>query len=243
MSFILDALKKSERERQRQTGPALFEVKVAPPRNRFPMWAVVIGVLLVVNIGVVIWLLLRNPSKANESPEVLAANPPSVAAPVQAPPPQVTMPAPPPAEPSSNVFPMARNSEAPSLRENAPEPNVLNPDDYEPAREAPRRAASPPPQAAPPEEEAPATSEEPPPAQSGPKLPTYQDAVAQGLGVPEMHLDLHVYDPEPDKGFVLVNMQKLKAGDSFGPGVRVDRITPDGAVMTYRGVSFLLRQD
>ena len=36
MSFILDALKKSESDRQRQTGPALFEVKVAPPKARFP---------------------------------------------------------------------------------------------------------------------------------------------------------------------------------------------------------------
>src|SRR5205823_4881514 len=31
MSFILDALKKSESDRQRRSGPALFEVKVAPP--------------------------------------------------------------------------------------------------------------------------------------------------------------------------------------------------------------------
>ena len=33
MSFILDALKKSESDRQRQSGPALFEVKVAPQKN------------------------------------------------------------------------------------------------------------------------------------------------------------------------------------------------------------------
>ena len=34
MSFILDALKKSENERQKASGPALFEVKVAPPASR-----------------------------------------------------------------------------------------------------------------------------------------------------------------------------------------------------------------
>ena len=33
MSFILDALKKSETDRQRQNGPALFEVTVAPPKT------------------------------------------------------------------------------------------------------------------------------------------------------------------------------------------------------------------
>ena len=40
MSFILDALKKSETDRQRASAPALFEVKVATPRlekvGRFP---------------------------------------------------------------------------------------------------------------------------------------------------------------------------------------------------------------
>ncbi len=34
MSFILDALKKSEAERQRQTGPTLLEVRVTQPRRR-----------------------------------------------------------------------------------------------------------------------------------------------------------------------------------------------------------------
>jgi len=48
MSFILDALKKSESDRQRQSGPALFEVKVAPPRTGLPPWAMAVAALLVV---------------------------------------------------------------------------------------------------------------------------------------------------------------------------------------------------
>ncbi|HUO20030.1 MAG TPA: hypothetical protein VMU44_09685, partial [Steroidobacteraceae bacterium] len=60
MSFILDALKKSENDRQRQGGPALFEVKVAPPRSTLPPWAVAIAVLFVLNLAVVGWLLLRH---------------------------------------------------------------------------------------------------------------------------------------------------------------------------------------
>jgi general secretion pathway protein B len=67
MSFILDALKKSESDRQRQTGPALFEVKVAPPKARFPVWAVAIVALLVVNMIIVGWLLLRRPSRLDET--------------------------------------------------------------------------------------------------------------------------------------------------------------------------------
>src|SRR3954471_14504933 len=67
MSFILDALKKSETDRQRQTGPALFEVKVAPPKAGFPVWAIAIVVLLVINMVIVGWMLLRKSSKADES--------------------------------------------------------------------------------------------------------------------------------------------------------------------------------
>ena len=61
MSFILDALKKSENDRQRQSSPALFEVKVAAPRRRFPPWAIALGALFGVNILVLLWFLLRQP--------------------------------------------------------------------------------------------------------------------------------------------------------------------------------------
>ena len=60
MSFILDALKKSEAERQRQAGPALLEMRVVRPQRRMPVWLIVVGALLiVVNLGGLLWLLLR----------------------------------------------------------------------------------------------------------------------------------------------------------------------------------------
>jgi hypothetical protein len=76
MSFILDALKKSESDQQRQSGPALFEVKVAPPKSRFPVWAIAIVALLVVNMIIVGWMLLR---RASHGEDTNAANtPPAV---------------------------------------------------------------------------------------------------------------------------------------------------------------------
>jgi general secretion pathway protein B len=76
MSFILDALKKSETDRQRQNGPALFEVRVAPPRNGLPLWAIGLAVLLAVNLVIVAWVLLRRPA----STEVAGAPPTGQAA-------------------------------------------------------------------------------------------------------------------------------------------------------------------
>jgi hypothetical protein len=67
MSFILDALKKSESDRQRQSGPALFEVKVAPPKSGFPVWAIAIVALLVVNMMIVGWMLMRRASHGEDT--------------------------------------------------------------------------------------------------------------------------------------------------------------------------------
>src|SRR5579871_6672187 len=72
MSFILDALKKSETDRQRQNGPALFEVRMAPPKTGLPLWAIGLGGLLAVNLVIVAWVLLRRPS----TPDA-AATPPA----------------------------------------------------------------------------------------------------------------------------------------------------------------------
>ena len=62
MSFILDALKKAEAERQRQTGPTLLEVRVTPPRRRIPLWTLVIGALLGVNMLLLLVFVLRRPA-------------------------------------------------------------------------------------------------------------------------------------------------------------------------------------
>src|SRR5262249_28889037 len=64
MAFILGALKKAGSDRQRPNGPPLFEVRVAPPRTRLPLWAIAIALLLLVNLGIVMWLLLRHQTHA-----------------------------------------------------------------------------------------------------------------------------------------------------------------------------------
>jgi general secretion pathway protein B len=246
MSFILDALKKSESERQRQTGPALFEVRRAPPRNRFPLWAVIIGVLLVINLGVVVWLLVGSSSKRAAANQTAAATAPAAVTPT----PQPAAPLPPPAAGNSNMpyvdprSASARNvppDEEADYREPAPrddvrEEGMLNPDDYEPAREP----ANPPARAAANQQEEPARR---PRNTSG--LPSYQDVLAMpGMNVPPLRLDLHVYDPKPDASFVFLNMQKLKQGETLAQGgVQVDRITPEGAVLSFRGVQFVLPRE
>ena len=59
MSFILDALKKSEVERQRQSVPGLMDTGPPLRRARFPVWAIALAALLAVNLAVLIIVLAR----------------------------------------------------------------------------------------------------------------------------------------------------------------------------------------
>ncbi|MEE8539784.1 MAG: hypothetical protein V3S54_08205, partial [Woeseiaceae bacterium] len=59
MSFILDALKKSETERQRQNAPGFADVPDGADPPRAPRWLWVLGGLLAVNLIVVTGMMLR----------------------------------------------------------------------------------------------------------------------------------------------------------------------------------------
>src|SRR5580700_5675943 len=137
MSFILDALKKSESDRQRQSGPALFEVKVTPPRPRFPYWALALAVLLVINIAVGAWVFLRRapPAEAPNQAAVSTASTGAQSAPSQAAvaasqstpaaAPIVIAPAAPATPSTGRPEPVLSNSETKDASQ--------NPDDYAPA--------------------------------------------------------------------------------------------------------------
>ena len=250
MSFILDALKKSESDRQRQGGPALFEVKVAAPRSALPPWAIAIAVLFAANLGVVLWLLLRH-SGAGAPAAPAASAAPAVAA-VAATPPASAAPRAPAAGPAASPVanePAAGDedslptvidathsrrsaaADAPGVaaapRRNGAGPS-LNPDDYAPAAEAPPETASP-------------SGRVKRGTEDG--VPLYQQlATAPGAQLPQLRLDLHAYADRPADRWVLINMHRMREGDSLPEGVHVDRITPSGAVLSYQGSQFLLTQ-
>lgn len=248
MSFILDALKKSESDRQRQNGPALFEVRVAPPRTRLPLWAIAIALLLVVNLGVALWMLLRHQghAAADAAPPTAAASAPMVpggtALPVVAastPAPQSAAPAaalpgtssaaapPAAASAATQAAPASAPNTAADAGDSSGAPQTANAEDYAPAQEQPasgigshvRRGTA-----------------------SG--VPLYQDlSTAPGAQLPQLRLDLHVFAARPEDRFVLINMHKLREGDTLPEGVRVDSITPEGAVLTFNGSKFLLPRE
>ncbi len=213
MSFILDALKKSETERQRADTPALYEVKMAPARQRVATWLIVLAALLVINIVVLSVVLLRG--NRSGAPAVEANTPPTPApagvspsaAPVPAASPPVLAPTP----------ALTGLSSAPDTATSAPA--VANEDDV-PAADPSRRFAG---------------------SAGSDQVPSYEQvSAASGANLPELKLDLHAYASNPADRFVFLNGVNLTEGQTSPAGVRVETITPDGAILSWHGTRFFL---
>ena len=270
MSFILDALRKSEHERQRQTGPALAEVPVAAPKPRSNVWATGAIALLLVNLVVIGVLLIRKAAREPEATVPAAMPAPTQAAPAAtAPAPaQVTMTqtvpsgtaaAPPPMlQPARSAGPPAEGSRNSLEDEMSEGPPMLDP---QMAADAAAPPAGPPAVTRAPSgrgsvvyESLPASAAvgaqqyaAPPQSRTasqsaGPKLPTADEVTAAG-GVPALNLDLHVYSTKPTERMVFVNSRKYREGDTLQEGPVVQTITPDGAILEFRGSRFLLSKD
>lgn len=221
MSFILDALKKSEAERQRQSGPALMEVRLMPPRRRFPLWWIGLGVLLGGNLWLLLWLGLRTPTPAASvpapaaAPATTAAIAPAVVTPAAA---TLTTPpasevAPPPAAAASFNAPAANGADIDDVATD-------NPSDLEPARAVNSGGTR--------RETAPQT------------LRSYSEMSGN---LPDLRLDLHVYAIKPADRYALINMHKVREGEVLPEGPRVNEITRDGVVLEYHGDEFLLGRE
>jgi general secretion pathway protein B len=108
VSFILDALRKSEHERQRAAVPGLSQVPLAAPQPQMPRWALgVIGMLIaaVLALGGAWWQTARGPAES-------AASAPTVERRVELPPPPSRGAAPQQAAPSR---PFTQEDTGPSL--------------------------------------------------------------------------------------------------------------------------------
>jgi general secretion pathway protein B len=270
MSFILDALRKSEHARQRETGPGLAEIPVAAARPKKNLWATAAVVLLLVNLLAVGVLLLRR-AQQNDAPATtvstastgtsVAPSPTDtgIAAAATAQPslvaadtgPVTQGAAPPRAAPAAAAE--SRNPLADEVGAGIPEPSLQAAasavPDGPPAvtRQGSARPGSvvyaPVPEAEDPPYVAPvpARSAAAPPA-SAPAMPGADEVIARG-GVPPLHLDLHVYANEPQQRFVFINSRKYREGDTLAEGPVVEQITTEGAVLNFRGSRFKLSND
>lgn len=221
MSFILDALKKSEIERQRQSAPGLMDTRMTRRQGGLPVWALLLGALLGVNCVVLLVLLMRNGATASlPAPARHAA-----------------------AEANASADPAPHFSPLDSTPVYAPEIPVAGATgaagdgaaNHLPASHAavplPRPLHRPDPVLS--GEDAVSENEE--------VLPSISEINLTGAdALPELHLDVHVYATKPADRFVYINMRKYREGALLQEGPVVERIRRDGAVLNFHGVRFLL---
>jgi general secretion pathway protein B len=228
MSFILDALKKSETERQRADTPALYEMKMAPARPRLATWLIVLVALLVINIVVLSVVLLRGNRTSASQADASGAGTPAAAAVGPGAQPAANQPA-----TAASAAPSAVPGTVPAASAAAsaqpPDSATGTPaganDDDAPAVDATRTAAG---------------TRASGGADSA-DVPTYEQAAsAPGANLPELKLDLHAYASNPADRFVFLNAVNLKEGQTSPTGVRVESITPDGAILSWQGTRFFL---
>lgn len=220
MSFILDALKKSEAARQRQMTPGLIEPGFKAPRRGLPLWAIALLILLGINLIVLSVILVGRATRAsNEAAATPAAAPASTSTPAPAP-----KPAPAPA-----AKPFSPMDDSPV---DAPE-IPLTPAGSAAALARRRSAAPPAPSAQ--------LRPRPRPVEDEEILPTIDALNLRGAdALPPLHLDVHVYATNPADRFVYINSHKYAEGSMLREGPTVERIRRDGVVLNYHGIRFLL---
>ena len=58
--------------------------------------------------------------------------------------------------------------------------------------------------------------------------------------LPPMAVTIHVYSPQESQRILFINNREFHRGDQIEGGIRVENIVPDGAVLSYRGKRFKL---
>lgn len=254
MSFILDALKKSESERRDRSGPQLTYATGGREREALPRWVVVLAILLLVNLLVLGGLFLVKPRQPVVLPKDATVN--AAAVPVAEPPAR--------AEPTGQQqdgaaesgtatangptdgrsagqasISSAAGGPARSLQEEAAVA-IAQPTSPELAGDAANmHATAPQPARA---DSEPAAPPEPVLMDTEPTPPSLSELQGRGMlmNLPALGMDLHVYAAQPEARFVFINLNRYREGERLREGPLVVRITPDGVILQHEGRRFLL---
>lgn len=248
MSFILDALKRADQERQQDGAPSIAIPHASAPgealtdRHTF-MWLLWIGAALAA-VALAVWISVTLSTRLSiqalsESPMASAVD--AIAAPLKV---------------ESAPRPQADTLSVPDTDQAQPKVETQTADTqlhteisalYRPTAPAPSEAVqnlyAPEPAAAP---RQPTEAERPTPSPRAqeilaariPQIHELPRALQQSI--PSIHYRDHRFHNGPDSRVVL-NGQELRVGAQLDQDLRVDEILDDGVVLNFKGQSFKLR--
>jgi general secretion pathway protein B len=241
MSFILDALRKSEHERQRSATPGIANVPFGEPRKVLPLWAVALMVVLalaVLGLGGA-WLRSEWSAGARQARSTAPTEAPAASAASTTRAPTAERPPAPASERPAQLAERSLARESP--RSIAPPPqSSLRGTPPSPASSAFAAPAAPPATERSDELRLPRAAE--PTGKGGPVLPSAAALEAEGIAVPKLELQLVAFYDSPAERYVFINNARYREGATLSEGPRVVSITTNGAVLSYLGREFMLTQ-
>ena len=229
MSYILDALRKSDQQRRLGGVPTLTFAPVAAAASERPtmLFYGLFGVTLLVAVGMTIAWLRPSPSESVVIAPIAAkslAVPPYQAVPVLLP----VVPV--------QVEPQPTRHEPPSAVASAP---VLASPATRRKPSAPVRIGTrsmPPVAVATPQGNADKDSPDDAPQRKPMASSDLPSSIRKTL--PAISVAVHAYSNAPRDRLVSINGRMLREGDILAPDLKLEQITPDGMIFTYRGYRF-----
>jgi general secretion pathway protein B len=216
MSYILEALKKAQAERQLGATPGIdaapMAMRHAAPQQSNLRW-IALAVAGLVFGAVAFYMATRPaPAPAPALPAPLAAAAPVVLPVPKAEPLIIPAPAPAPVVSAPVLKPLP-------VPEAAPEPAPVS-------RPLPARAEPP----------KPVVTSTPDPDESLPLLSQLPPEIQQT--VPAVSFGGYMYSSNPADRLILIDKVLRKEGDSVAPGLILERLLPKCAVLNYRGTRY-----
>ncbi len=228
MSYILEALKKAEQQRELGHVPGIASTHEQAYGKGRGRWLWVLTVVLALNAAVLLVLFWPDHGRAiradaadeaasaqQRAPErpATAPVPAAVERPLAALAPATALP------PAVSAAALSEPRQADSAA-GPPAGSAAASEPEQPISDAPERAVT--------------RHIAPPSLPVWPQIPGHLFEQLSG----SLHLDVHVYADRPPDRFVLINMKKYHQGERLQEGPRLDEITTDGVILSFRGEKF-----
>lgn len=216
MSYILDALKKADSQRDRAAVPGIGTQQVIQPaetggaRGRPLVWAG--SAALAAVAAAVVWRIATPPAP----PVIVVQSPAPLPAPSPVPPPAPPLPVPAPVAapaPAPAAAPPAVSTPAPAAR-----PSAASPEPSPSARTKSRK----------PKEEARAER----------IVPIAELPPDLRREIPALAITGSTYSENPAHRMLIINGQVVNEGGTAAPGLVLEEIRPGSAVLLFRGTRF-----